>query len=72
VLPYDFAADWREHCVWVDESELESIGDRVAAFHESLGEQEFVELQCECRRFWEKYIAPEGFFGRFHEHLARV
>ena len=69
VLPYDFATDWRRLCVWVDESELDSIGDRVASFHESLGAQEFVELQRACRRFWAESIAPKGFFARFHEHL---
>jgi hypothetical protein len=72
VLPCDFLADWRAHCVWVDQSELESIGDRVVAFHESLSEREFVELQHSCRGFWEKYVAPEGFFALFHEHLARA
>jgi Exostosin family len=72
VLPYDFVAPWREHCVWVDESELEFIGDRVAGFHEGLAEGEFEELQRACRRFWEEYIAPEGFFGHFHEHLVRA
>jgi hypothetical protein len=70
VLPCDFTADWRAHCVWIDESELESIGDRVAAFHEGLGEREFQELQRACRRFWEEYVAPDGFFAHFHEHLA--
>ena len=72
VLPLDFAADWRAHCVWVDESELDSIGDRVAEFHEALGDDEFVDLQRACRRFWEEYVAPEGFFAHFHEHLGRV
>jgi hypothetical protein len=72
VLPYDFVADWREHCVWVDEAELESIGDRIAGFHESLGERDFVELQEACRSFWEEYVAPEGFFAHFHEHLVRA
>jgi hypothetical protein len=71
VLPYDFVAPWREHSVWVDESELESIGDRVAEFHEGLDGGEFEELQRACRRFWEEYVAPEGFFARFHEHLVR-
>jgi hypothetical protein len=71
VLPLDFAADWRAHCVWVDANDLGGIGDRVAAFHEALNDDEFVELQRECRRFWEEYVAPEGFFSHFHEHLAR-
>jgi hypothetical protein len=72
VLPYDFVASWRDHCVWIDQSELDSIGDKVVAFHESLDEREFVDLQGVCRRFWEEYVAPEGFFGHFDEHLARV
>jgi len=72
VLPVDFSADWRGHCVWIDESELESIGDRVVAFHEGLSEHEFVGLQRACRRFWETYVSPEGFFAHFHEHLERV
>ena len=70
VLPYDFAAPWREHLVWVDETELASVGDRVAAFHEALDDREFEELQRSCRRLWKEYIAPEGFFVHFHEHLA--
>lgn len=71
VLPYDFRLDWREHCVWVGQDELESIGDRVAEFHERLGEREFGELQRACRRLWEEYLAPEGFFAHFHEHFER-
>ncbi|MFL5945865.1 MAG: exostosin [Gaiellaceae bacterium] len=70
VLPLDFAADWRSHCVWVNQSELEDIGDRVAEFHDAIGDEEFVDLQRSCRRFWEEYVAPEGFFAHFHEHLA--
>ena len=72
VLPYHDVAPWREHCVWVDEGDLESVGDLVAKFHEGLGDGEFEELQRGCRRFWEEYVAPEGFFGRFHEHMVRV
>ena len=72
VLPLDFAADWRAHCIWVDESDLDDIGDRVAQFHDAIGEDEFAELQRACRRFWEQYVTPEGFFAHFHDHLARV
>jgi hypothetical protein len=72
VLPLDFVADWRAHCVWVDESELESIGDRVADFHRHLDDDEFVGRQHACRRFWQEYVAPEGFFEHFHEHVARI
>jgi hypothetical protein len=69
VLPYDFLVNWREHCVWVEEDDLPQIGERVLEFHEGLGEKDFVELQHHCRRFWEQYISPEGFFSNFHRHF---
>ena len=47
------------------------IGERVAEFHDAIGDEEFVDLQHSCRRFWEHYVAPEGFFACFHDHLAR-
>jgi hypothetical protein len=70
VLPYDFFVDWREHCVWVEEDDLPHIGERVLEFHEGLGEKDFVEFQHHCRRFWEQYISPEGFFANFHRHFG--
>ena len=70
VLPYDFLVDWRDHCVWVDEREIDDAGEIVAGFHEGLTEQEFEELQRSCRRLWEEYIRPAGFFSKFHHHVA--
>ncbi len=69
VLPLGFDIDWRSHCVWVDESEIDGIGDRVLEFHESVDEREFEELQHACRRLWETHISPEGFFASFHRHF---
>ena len=69
VLPLDFAVRWRDHCVWVDESELDRIGERVGEFHERLSDAEFEELQRSCRRFWETHLSPEGFFAHFHLHF---
>jgi hypothetical protein len=69
VLPYDFLVEWREHCVWIEEKDLQQIGQRVLKFHDELGPAEFIQLQHENRQLWEKYIAPEGFFGNFHRHF---
>jgi hypothetical protein len=70
VLPLDFDIDWRDHCVWVEEGEIDRIGDLVLEFHESLGEGEFEERQRACRQLWEARISPEGFFASFHRHFA--
>lgn len=72
VLPYDFAVEWRDYCVWVDQRDLPRIGELVRAFHDALTESEFLELQRSCRRLWEEYIRPEGFFAEFHRHLGRL
>jgi hypothetical protein len=69
VLPYEDEIDWRAICVWVEESELDEIGARVAAFHEGLSEEDFRALQRECRRVWESWLSPEGFFANLHRLL---
>ena len=71
VLPYDFLVDWREHCIWIDEGEIDRAGERVAEFHEGLTEKAFADLQRSCRRFWEEYIRPEGFFSKFARSVPR-
>ena len=70
VLPYDFAADWRQHCVWVEESEMDRLPEKVAAFHEALSPTDFIDLQHACRAFWQRWLSPEGFFGNLHRHLS--
>ena len=69
VLPYDFLLDWREHVVWVDREDIPRIGERIAEFHERLGDAEFEDRQRECRRVWQEYLSPLGFFRNFHRHF---
>lgn len=72
VLPYDFMIEWPEYGVWIDEAAVNDVGHSVLEFHERLNEREFEDLQRECRRFWERYLRPEGFFENLHEHLNVV
>jgi Exostosin family len=69
VLPLDFDIDWRAYCVWVDAADIERIGDKILAFHESLGDREFEERQRACRQLWETHVSPQGFFASFHRHF---
>lgn len=69
-LPYDFAVDWKRYCVWVDQSEIERVGDKVAEFHNKLSPAEFMEFQRECRHFWQSWLSPEGFFTNFYRHFS--
>jgi hypothetical protein len=69
VLPYQSEINWKAYCVWVDEKDVQWAGDMVAAFHASLSDRQFVELQRECRRLWESHLSPEGFFANFYKHV---
>lgn len=70
VLPYDFAINWRDYAVWLKRSEISTIGERVAAFHESLSDADFVERQHACRKLWDEYLSPHGYFSQFHRHFS--
>jgi hypothetical protein len=70
VLPYDFLVKWSDHMVVVDRKDVGQIGERVAAFHEGLTDADFVELQHACRRLWEEYLSPLGYFKNFHHHFT--
>jgi hypothetical protein len=37
VLPCEATIDWKQHCVWVEESEVGHLPEKVRDFHESLG-----------------------------------
>ena len=70
VLPYDFMKDWKNYCIWVPEEELHLVADKVAEFHDSISSDDFIGLQHDCRRFWEQYLSPTGFFRNFHRHFG--
>lgn len=62
--------DWKKYCVWVDVSELKYIGEKVADFHSSLSSSDFLERQMSCRKLWEEYLTPDGFFRRAFTSLV--
>lgn len=71
VLPYDFAIDWKQYCVWVDQHEIRHAPQKVADFHAGLSPTAFVDLQHACRKLWLEWLSHDGFYLHFHEHLTR-
>jgi hypothetical protein len=62
VLPFEDEIDWRKHCVWVEEDELQDAGEILALFHAGLSNEEFIGLQIENRRLWEDRLSPLAFY----------
>jgi len=69
-FPLDFHLDWSDHCVFVDRSDLDSIGDAVRRHHESRSPSDHRERQLAARQFWEQYLSPRGFFEHLGLHLG--
>jgi len=69
VLPYDFAIDWKQYCIWVEQHEIPYTAEKIADFHASLSNEQFVELQQACRQLWIDRLSGDGFYRHFHEHF---
>jgi hypothetical protein len=69
VLPYDWLIDWKQHSLWVDAKDVSNVAKRVAAFHEALSPKDFRDLQVSCRKLWEDWLSPQGFFANFYRHF---
>jgi hypothetical protein len=69
VLPFDRDIPWRELCVWVDEAEIDRIAECVLSAHARQTPEAFAERQRECRRIWETWLSPEGFFANLRRCL---
>lgn len=72
VLPYDFAVDWKRYCVWVEADEVDQIEAKILDFHQRLSPEAFVQLQQDCRTFWEEYLSPHGYFKQLYRHFTQI
>src|SRR5206468_1102697 len=45
VLPAEDLVKWRDVCVWVDEADVDHVGEIVAEFHSTLSPADFVAMQ---------------------------
>ncbi|MDZ8223599.1 exostosin domain-containing protein [Nostoc sp. ChiVER01] len=70
VLPDESIIDWKKYCVWIDEKEIPHIAEKVAEFHSNISDQEFLDLQYECRKLWENRLSAQGFYTNFHHHFS--
>lgn len=70
VLPFDQLIDWKKYGVWVDAKDIESIGDKLAEFHDNISDNYFRDLQCLIRQLYEKWISPVGFHSNLWKCLT--
>lgn len=62
LLPLPDQINWKEHVVWVEESQINSIGDIILDFHHKLTPASFRSLQTKNRKFWKEQMRIGMFF----------
>jgi len=72
ILPLDDCIDYRQYCVWVNESEIPYLAEKVADFHASLTPQGFIDLQHECRKLWEENFTKGNFYTKLCNQLLSL
>jgi len=69
VLPFEDEIDWRSLVVWIPAGGEHTIGERVAAFHQDLGPEQFLERQVRLREVFERWIEPAAFFNQWARRM---
>ncbi|GGH45950.1 hypothetical protein IA57_09845 [Mangrovimonas yunxiaonensis] len=68
LLPLQDAIDWKQHVVWVEYKDKDSLYEKVLEFHKSLTEEDFLQLCRANRQLWESKLKMASFFKY---HLAK-
>ena len=68
ILPLADIINYKDYMVWVEPYEIPKISEKILDFHNSISENDFIDLQIECRNLWKNYLTEKGFF----KNLPRV
>ena len=70
-MPFEEFIDWKDVCLWVEQSELHYIIEKILDFHHSMTKDQFIDRQLYCRELWLKYFSKEGFYFYFNNYLQK-
>ena len=71
VMPMESAIDWSGLGLEVKISELDSLGEEILNFHESLESASFLRLQIRARETWERFLRKDPCLETMLREIAR-
>ena len=71
-MPFEGKIDWKGLCVWVDENNIDRIGEIIIDFHSSITNKEFKDRQLYAREVWEQYLSKEGFANGLNQFIKNT
>ncbi|MBN8694539.1 MAG: exostosin family protein [Bacteroidetes bacterium] len=69
VLPFEEFINWKEHMVWVNDTDINNIGEILLEFHNKISPEAFLELQIKNRKLYEDWLSPLGYFSHLKEYI---
>ena len=66
-LPLSSQINWKNRCLIVEAKEVRNMEQLILNFHESLSEEEFIQLQINSRGLWKGSLKRESFFKVIHD-----
>jgi len=72
VLPFEDKINWKDHCIWIEESNKKNIGNKILEFHQNISNTDFMELQQKNRIIWEKYFSIQGFNRQLYIYINNI
>jgi hypothetical protein len=60
LLPFPDQIDWRNHVVWVEWRDRNTIADAISRFHNSLSNEDFIKFQYRNRAMWQERMSVWG------------
>lgn len=67
VLPYDHIINWENYVVWINQKD--NISQKLIEFHNNISEKDFNQLKQNCRKLYEEWISPYGFFSKLNNYF---
>ena len=69
LLPWDNAINYRDYFPWIEYHEIPYAAEKLIDYHNFISDDDFVDLQKQCRNLWEEQFTYQKYYGHFIEFL---
>jgi hypothetical protein len=69
VFPFDDVICWSDYAIIIPHQRIRSIGSVIRKAHYEMPSSQFEARQIMCRKLWDEWVCPQGFYSKFSNVL---